>query len=303
MEVAWISIAISSAAALGLVNIIDSHLISKRMPSLRAFLLPVGLITLVLGLIFLCLFPLPGNLSTWPLVVAVASGLLRAASVTIMLYTLKREEVSRVVPVVCIYPVFVVIMAVPLLGETLNYLQWLAIAIVVAGAVMVSIKRRPGNPAKWLGGTFFLLLGSSLLMALADVSSKYALSYISFWNMYWISILSIAVIFLLISLRRHVVKELVNIKRPRPILLLVLVNETLVVAGAILLFWAIERGPVSLVSTIAGTRPIFVLVFALILSRFRSGFLLEGQPGRAALVLKLVAISLIVGGITIIYIA
>ncbi len=302
MEVAWISIAISSAAALGMVNIFDSHLISKRMPSLRAFLLPVGLITLVLGLIFLCLFPLPGNLSTWPLVVAVASGLLRTASVAILLYTLKREEVSRVVPVVSIYPVFVVIMAVPLLGETLNYLQWLAIAIVVAGAVMVSIKRRPGNPANWLGGTFFLLLGSSLLLALADVAAKYALSYISFWNMYWISILSMAVIFLLISLRRHVIKELANIKRPRPILLLVLVNETLVVVGAVLLFWAMERGPVSLVSTIAGTRPIFVVIYALILSRFWPAFLVW-QPGRAALVLKLVAISLIVGGIAIIYIA
>ena len=302
MEVAWISIAISSAAALGMVNIFDSHLISKRMPSLRAFLLPVGLITLVLGLIFLCLFPLPGNLSTWPLVVAVASGLLRTASVAILLYTLKREEVSRVVPVVSIYPVFVVIMAVPLLRETLNYLQWLAIAIVVAGAVMVSIKRRPGNPANWLGGTFFLLLGSSLLLALADISSKYALSYISFWNMYWISILSMAVIFLLISLRRHVIKELANIKRPRPILLLVLVNETLVVVGAVLLFWAMERGPVSLVSTIAGTRPIFVVIYALILSRFWPAFLVW-QPGRAALVLKLVAISLIVGGIAIIYIA
>lgn len=302
MEVAWISIAISSAAALGMVNILDSHLISKRMPSLRAFLLPVGLLTLVIGLIFLCLFPLPGNLSTWPLVVAVASGLLRAASVTIMLYTLKREEVSRVVPVVSIYPVFVVIMAVPLLGETLNYLQWLAIAIVVAGAVMVSIKRSPGNPANWLGGTFFLLLGSSLLMALSDVASKYALSYISFWNMYWVSAFCVSGIFLLISLRRHVVKELANIKRPRPILLLVLVGETLVVAGVILLFWAMERGPVSLVSTIAGTRPIFVVIYALILSRFWPAFLFL-QPGRAALVLKLAAISLIVGGIAIIYIS
>jgi len=140
MEVAWISIAISSAAAMGLVNIFDSHLISKRMPSLRAFLLPVGLITLVLGLIFLCLFPLPGNLSTWPLVVAVASGLLRTASVAILLYTLKREEVSRVVPVVSIYPVFVVIMAVPLLGETLNYLQGYTVIVAETAAGSMTIQ-------------------------------------------------------------------------------------------------------------------------------------------------------------------
>ena len=303
MSVDWVSLAVLGAAALGVVNILDSHLISKRMPSFRAFLLLVGGIMLVYGLVVFYLRPLPEGVGTWPMVVAVASGLLRTASVAILLYTLKREEVSRVVPVVSIYPVFVVIMAVPLLGETLNYLQGLAIAIVVAGAVMVSIKRRPGNPANWLGGTFFLLLGSSLLMALADVSSKYALSYISFWNMYWVSAFCMSGIFLLISLRPQVLRELGNMRRRSSSMGLLALNETLAVTGIILIFWAMQNGPVSLVSTITGSRPIFVLVFALILSRFRSGFLLEGQSGKGTLALRLIATAMIVGGIAIIYIS
>jgi len=213
MSVDWISIAVLAAAALGLVNILDSHLISRRMPSLRAFLLPVGLIVLVPGLVFFYLFPLPEEVGAWPLIVALASAILRVASVTILFYTLKREEVSRAVPVVSTYPIFVAIMAIPLLGETLDYLHWIAIIVVVAGAVMVSVKRSPGS-ANWLGSTFLLLFGASLLMAMADVASKYALAYISFWNMYWISALSIAAIFLLISLRPHVIRELGNIKQP-----------------------------------------------------------------------------------------
>jgi len=301
MEVTWISIAILSAAGIGLVNIFDSHLISKRMPSTRSYLLVVSPVILLSALLIAFIFPLPAGLSSWHLMVAVASGLLRAASVIILLHSLRREEVSRVVPVISIYPVFVAIMAVPLLGETLNYLQGLAIAIVVAGVVIISVKKRTSGSKNRLGATFFLLLGSSLLLAMADVASKYALDYISFWNMYWVSILSLVVILLLISLRHSVIKELVNIVNPRSALALVIVNETLVIASAIMLFWAMERGPVSLVSTIASTRPVFVVIYALILSRFLPGVLLERDLGRGVLAVRLAATAMIAGGIAIIY--
>ena len=302
MSFDWISIAVLSAAILGLVSIFDSHLISRRMPSLRAFLLPVGLIVLVSGLVFFCLFPLPEEVGAWPLIVAFASAILRVASVTILLYTLKREEVSRAVPVVSTYPIFVAIMAIPLLGETLDYLHWIAIIVVVIGAVMVSVKRSPGS-ANWLGSTFFLLSGSSLLMAMADVASKYALAYISFWNMYWISALSMAAVFLLISLRPHVIRELGNIKQPGSTMALFAFNETLAMTGIILVFWAMKSGPVSLVSAITGSRPIFVVVYALILSRIWPMFLLEWKSSRGVLALRLIAAVTIASGIAIIYIA
>ncbi|UCE97383.1 MAG: EamA family transporter [Dehalococcoidia bacterium] len=301
MEGIWISIAILSAASIALVSIFDSHLISKRMPSTRSYLLIVSPIIMVSAIIIAFLFPLPTNVSFWHLVVAVISGLLRAVSVIILLYTLRREEVSRAVPVVSIYPVFVAIMAVPLLGETLNYLQGLAIAIVVFGVAIISIKKRTGNSTNWLGKTFFLLLSSSLLLASADVGSKYALEHFSFWNMYWISILCIATMLLVISLRKSVIKELTQIVRPRTALMLVVANEMLVVASAIMMFWAMERGPVSLVSTLTSTRPLFVVIYVLILSRFLPNLLFEGDLGRGVMLVRLVATAMIAGGIAIIY--
>jgi uncharacterized membrane protein len=303
MEVAWISVAILSAAGIGLVNIFDSHLISKRMPSTRSYLLVVTPIILFSALLIAFIFPLPAGLSSWHLLVAAVSGLLRAISVIILLYSLRREEVSRVVPVIGIYPIFVAIMAVPLLDETLNYLQGIAIAIVVAGVVIISVKKKTTTNKNRLGTTFFLLLGSSLLLAMADVASKYVLDHsdISFWNMYWISIITLAVILMLVSLRYSVIKELASIVNPRSAIMLVLVNETLVIASAIMLFWAMERGPVSLVSTIASTRPVFVVIYALILSRFLPGILLEKGLGGGILVVRLAATAMIAGGIAIIY--
>ena len=300
MEVSWINIAVISAALLGLVNIVDSHLLTRRMPSFQVYLLLVSPFILFSGIVFAFLFPLPDNLSAWQILVAVGAGLLRAVSVIILLYTLKKEEVSRAIPVVAIYPIFVATMAVPLLGEVLTGVQIAAIAVVVVGAVVISARRMPGRPTKWLGTTFFLLLASSILLALADLTSKYALGYLSSWNIYWISILVLSVIAVLLSLRRHSVAQLTRIKNPRTSLALVILNETLVVTGALMLFWAMERGPVSLVSTIASTRPVFVLIYVLILSRFRPAFLLE-RMGRTTLAIRLAATALIAGGIAMIY--
>lgn len=299
MPVDWASMALLSAAVLGLVNINDSHLISRRMPSLRAYMLSMGSVVLVFSLILIYLFPLPRDLGTLPLMVAIASGIFRTTAAAIMFYTMKREEVSRVIPVINTYPVFVAIMAVPLLGEKLYYLQWIAIIIVVAGAVMVSVRQSPGSSVTWLGKAFFLLVGSSLFMAMADVAGKYALAYVSSWNMYCITHFCIAGIFLLISLRPHVLKELGSIKKAKAISILI-INEILVVIGAVLMFWAMQRGPVSLVSTIISSRPIFLFIYALIISRVSPMFI-EHQPGKAMLALRLIAIIMIVSGIAIIY--
>ena len=300
MPVDWVSIAVLSTAVLGVVNIIDSHLISRRMPSLRAFLLPASIFSLLYGLVIFYLFPLPDDIGIWPLMVTVASGIARTIALFILLYTLKKEEVSRVIPMTSTYPVFVAIIAVPLLGETLNYLQWIAIIIVVAGAAIVSTRRSPSGSTTWLGRAFFLLVGSSLLMAVANVATKYALAYMSFWNMYCITIFCMSGIFMLISLRPRILKELSNMKRRNSAITLLALNEILVVAGIVSLFWAMEKGPVSLVSTIASSRPIFVVIYAIILSR-TSPMFLEWHTGKRMLVLRLIAIAMIVGGIAIIY--
>jgi drug/metabolite transporter (DMT)-like permease len=300
MPVDWASVALLSAAVLGLVNIIDSHLVSRRMPSFRAFLLLIGTVHLIYGSVLFHLFPLPEGTGIGLIMVAVASGILRTGAATIMFYSFKREEVSRVVPVVYTYPVFVAIMAVPLLGEKLYYLQWLAIIIVVAGAVMISFRRNSEGSATWLGKPLLLLFTSSLLFAMADITSKYALAHISFWNMFWFSAFCISGIFLLASMRPHIIRQLSNMKQRSSTMALLVFNETLVPIGIVLSFWAIQRGPVSLVSTIISSRPIFVFIYALIISRVSPMFL-EYQPGKAMLALRLIAITMIVGGIAIIY--
>lgn len=296
----WVGIAILSATVLGVVNIIDSHLLSKRMPSLQAYLVPAGIIFAIYSGVLSFIFPLPEGTSIWILLVALASGILRTGAVTIMFYNLTKEEVSRVIPVIYTYPIFVAIMATPLLGESLDYLQWLAIIMVVAGAVMVSVRQSPSGSTTWHIKPFLLLFSASMFFALADLASKYALAYISVWNVFWLGVFCMSGVFMLVSIRPHIFGQLSNMKQRNTALGLVVLSGTLSVVGMILILWAIAKGPVSLVSTIIGSRPAFVVIYALILSHVSPMFL-EWHPGKGKLALRLTATAMIVSGIAIIY--
>jgi drug/metabolite transporter (DMT)-like permease len=295
----WITASLVVAAALGLVNIIDSHLITKRMPTLWAYLLPVSIIHIVYGLIFLNLYHLPGGVPAFPWFVAIGAAVTRTIAVLLMLYAMRTEEVSRVIPVVNTYPVFVAILAVPVLGEVLNYLQWLAIFMTVAGAVLISMRWQGQGRGTRLRKTVILLLASSLLFGVSNTATKYALDYFTFWNMYSISDLCYGTAFFLISARPSFLRELRDMKERGTALKLVAFNETLTLGGYILTFWAISRGPVALVSTIMGTRPCFVFLYALALSR-TFPWLLDERLSRRIIILKIVSIALIVGGVAII---
>jgi drug/metabolite transporter (DMT)-like permease len=299
----WATIAILSAAIYGIITTVDSHLISKRMPSFRAFLLPLSIIHLFYGSLFLYLFPFPVGTGLWPMAAAVGSCISRIAGATIMVYLFKKEEISRVVPVVYTYPIFVALMAMPFLGESITPLQWLAIVTVVAGAVIVSFKQNPFGSAMWPGKLFLVLVGSSLLLATADLISKYALAHVSFWNMFTVNAFCIFGIFFGFSLRPHVIRQLRDMKQRNRSLGLMAVNESLMPAALTGSFWALSLGPVSLVSTIISSRPIFVMIYALILNRFSPHFLVISTTSRAMLAFRLIATAMIVGGISIIYLS
>lgn len=294
----WITGAISAAAIMGLVSIVDSHLITKRMPSLRSFLLPIGVLQLGFGLVILGLNPLPEDTSTFPIMIAFISGTLRSVGAILMLNTMRSEEISRVISVVNTSPIFVAIMAVPLLGETLSYTEWLAIFIIVAGAVLISLRWDASGQATGLRKSFAILIVSSLLFGVANVASKYSMDYISFWNMYSVNAFCFATVFLLFSLRPRIIEELRKMKQRSQVLTLVTMNECIAIGSIVLSFWAIQQGPVSLVSAIIGTRPGFVFIYALVLSRIFPKVLNE-YLSRRIITIKIISIGLIIGGVTL----
>jgi len=296
----WVVAALGASLLFGFINNLDSHLISRRMPGLRAFLLITCLIILVVIQPFIYLNPLPAGVQTATLAAALVSALVRAGAVIIMLFSFKSEEVVGVVPLVYTYPVFVALTAVPLLGETLNVWQWMAVVIVAGGAILVALRPRRSGIGLWLGKRFPVLVLAALLFASADLSGKYALQELDSLTLYWISMLMLCIISLGFSFRPGVIHSLKQIQKPCLTVGLVLVNETLVLCAAMLTFWAMKNGPISLVSTILASRPVFVFITAIVLSRVFPGFVYWQSDGKA-LGYKFGATLAIIIGVAIIY--
>lgn len=294
----WADAALVSAMIMALVSIFDSHLVSKRFPSLRAFLLPLGVIHLAYAVLMALLVPLPVPVISAGFGMALLSSFIRLGAIIILLDSLRRQEVSQVVPIIYAYPVFVAVMAFAVLDERLAPVQWLAVGIVVVGAVLIARGRGPsiGDMARPRSA---LLLLSSILFAIADVTGKQALAYVSSWNLFGIGAGVMGGAFVAIGLRPHVVRFLREMPDWRHALGLLGVNELIAPVGIAMSYWALERGPVSLVSTLLSSRPLFVVAFALLLSRIAPGFLFWGG-GRRTVVLRLAATMLIVGGIAIV---
>ena len=89
---------------------------------------------------------------------------------------------------------------------------------------------------------------------------------------------------------------LATLRRPRSVGLILLTEGALVFVALFFLLWAIYTGPVSLVSTVAATRPLFVFALGVILSIGATNVLNEPLEGKV-LAVKLIATAMTVGGV------
>jgi drug/metabolite transporter (DMT)-like permease len=301
MSPAWILLALSSSAVSALVNVLDSHFLSRRMPGLRSYLLIIGLFTTLAAVVLLFIFPFPRDTAPYIYALALISAILRVGAVSALMYALKKEDVSRIMPLTATAPIFVAIMAAVFLGESLKYTQWLAIAVVVSGAVLISFKRGEDGSSRFHASSFFLLIGSSLLYAASDVVNKYTMNYISYWNSVSLSFLFTSVAFIIMSLRRDVLRQIAGMARPWRATAGVVANQVAAMFSTVLGFWAIQNGPVSLASTIFNSKPLFVFVYAVVMARFMPGFLLGSSTDRRGMLIKIIATLMIIGGIALIF--
>ncbi len=294
MSASWTILALTSTAISAGINTLDAHFLVRRMPSLRAYILIIEVFLLPVSLIMLAVFPLPAGLGFLPLAMVFLAAVVSALASLILLDAMQREDVARIMPLIGTSPVFVAFLAWAFLGEALAPLQWLAVVVVVAGAVLISLKRQ-GGAHRFHASSFFVLLGAALLYAVSNVASKYALGHMSYWNTVSLMFLISSLVFLAYCLRPRVVRE---VRQLRPLVnLAVTANQAVAMVSTVLGYMAIQLGPVALVATTLNAKPLFIFVYSLLLGRLRPGFLLDNAAERTSLGLRLLATAMIVGGV------
>ena len=293
----WATLALLSAAIFGLVSILDKYIVDRMARNVSAILFILGVLSLLISIPFLLADPSYSSYSIKSISAALASGFLRGLALAVLFWVLRREEVSRVLPVTQTYPIFVAVLAALFLGEQIDALDWGAIVVIVAGAILLSVRRAGDTSGGFrLGPSFFLLVLASFATGVSNFLGKDALSELSTVQVFTINFFIVGVAILAVSANRAAVKEAWEIVRHRPLRVPLFAADTsLALLGTFLLFASFEAGPVSGASALNAARPLFVFAYAVLVSWLAPRFIHEPlAPG--VLAVKLAAIAMIVAG-------
>lgn len=299
MDFSWIAPAIGSPVIYAAVSIGDKLILARTGIRLASFYFYVGFSQLGIAAIILLVNPLPTT--DWDVVLrAMGGGFFWGAGLVLMFWVLRREEVSRVMPVWQSSPIFVAILAVVFLDERLAWQHWVAIFLVVGGAAAVSVRRGGMGQRFALRPTFFVLLVGAFLIGIAQLLLKTVAGDLSVWHSMALRGTGLFLSLALPNARPGTIRELVRFaSRPRRGVALLCTETVAPLVGNFLLLTAIANGPVSLVSALLGTRPVFVLGLALLLG-FAAKGLLDERFGRDELAVKAASTAAVVGGVALI---
>ena len=296
----WIALTLVSASILGMIGVLDKAFLYHYARSLRTLPLLIAIGHVPIGIAFIAISPLEEltvAAASWSL----AAGVLGGLSAVVFFKVMVKREVTRTIPVVQTYPIFVAPLAVLFLDESLRTFHWFAILVTVVGAVMMSMRQNTGGRGFVLDRSFYELLGASLLLAGMNLAAKQAVETLPVLLVHGLRSFGLAAVLMAFGARREPLDEVRRMIAERsPALGLFGLNEFVIVnTGMILNLWATSLGPVSLVSALTGSSSLFLLVYSTLLGlRFRG--MLGEQVGRRAVIVKASATTLIVAGVMVI---
>jgi uncharacterized membrane protein len=277
------------------VNIIDKYVLSKWIREPFVILIIVGIIGLIAagGIYFLYGFQPLSNINVF---LALSAGILHLVAYAFYFKALKIEEVSRVVPLFYLSPVFLLFLAAIFLGEIFTPLKYLGVILLVIGAMLISLKNFSTIS---FGKAFYWMICSALFLALNSILIKYLLRFTNYWTIFaWErvgnGIATIPIFYLYLS------ELLITVRKyGKKVISLLSVTEVINILALLLITIATSVGYVTLVNALASIQPFFVLIFTVILSVFYPSVLKE-EVKRSIIFLKILAIILIfVGAILI----
>ena len=283
----------------GVGNVVEKQLASRYLPSASALMGWLGLTLLGYGIVFAFLYPFEPGTPVSHMAAIFGAGAMYGVALSILYRVLKKAEASRAFPVFNTAPVFVAILSVFVLGDHLSAWQWAAVLVTVLGAVVISAERGSGVLGFSVNSTFFVLLLAAAFVGVAHVLTSYAMERMEPMTAFWAMRLGCFAL-VLANWRKETTGEIIASARKPVVLLLILGFEAgLMPLAHIFMLRAFATGPVALVSTLFSSVPIWVFLVSTLLST--SWFKVMDEPlQKRALALKVVAITMVVGGVALI---
>ena len=198
-------------------------------------------------------------------------GLLNILLLWFYLKALEDDEASIVIVFYQLVPVFGYILGYFILGEVLNQMQLIAMAIVILGTSIIAVEIDNENKFKLRRKTVYYMLGASLCLALGSVIFKAVAIEENVWvSLFWENtmLVIVGIFFLLFipSYRNHFLTAVH--KNSAAILSINVTNEVLYMLGNAVMAFAFLMAPIALVLLTQSFQPIFVLAIGIFLTIF-----------------------------------
>lgn len=267
----------------------------------RGFLLFIGLQTLTMAVVIALVNPIPASIEAGVLARGLAVGLMWGVGAPLILWTLSREEVSRVAPIFQSYPLLVVIFAVVLLGESLTALQSAAAVLAIGGALLAGMKFSGEGRVHLTSALGYLAL-AMVIISLAQVLLKTVTDDLSFWHATALRSAGMAAVLIPMNLRPVIARDLGRFMRAPRSTLALTIDAGVAATAMTLITFAISAGPVSLVNAVASATPLIVFFGSVTLSR-RTTLPLEETLTRGVILQKLAATSMIATALLLLAVA
>jgi uncharacterized membrane protein len=285
---------------LAVVTITDKVIMTEMGLRVRGFLLFIGFQTLATVIIVAIVNPFP-SAALDVYVRGIGVGLMWGVSAPLMLWTLSREEVSRVTPISQSHPLLVVIFAVVLLGESLSLAESIAAALAIGGAILAALRLSDAGQVR-LSGSLAYLGVAVVIIALAQILLKTVTDDLSFWHALALRSAGMSFMLLAINLRKNILADLGRFMWSRRHSTALAIDAGAATTSMALITFAIATGPVSLANAFASTTPLFVFLASMLLV-WKTRLLREEIVDRLAVTQKLIAAGMVVGGLVLIALA
>jgi drug/metabolite transporter (DMT)-like permease len=291
----WILFSILAALCWSVINIVDKYVLTKwiKHPSV-----PIVILSILGVVASIIVFSVRGltSLSYLNIFLVLLAGIFHLLAYVFYFKALKGEEVSRIVPLFYLSPVFVLFLAAIFLDEVFAPITYLGIFLLIIGAILISLK----NFSKIsFNKSFWLMILSAIVLSVNSILIKHLLNFTDYWTIFayeriGILIGAIPIIYLYMPELINTVKEY-----GKKVVIVLSSAEILNLLAVLFITIATSVGYVTLVNALSSVQPLFVLLFTVTLSIFYPSILKE-EISKSAISLKLLAIVLMfIGAILI----
>lgn len=298
----WFLIALGAVFLWSFVNLTDNYLVIKfsqknierSSGGLVIFSSFIGvLVAIVIAIFTSGIF----EISNKDVFLLVFSGALSIVWIILYLYALEISDASSTVSWFLVSPIFGYILGYLFLGETLTLKQFIGSAIILLGAVLISLSWE-GKKQKAKKKFIFYMLAVCLVIAISGIIFKFVALEGNFWvSSFWqhVGLGGIGIIIYFLSPKYRREFKYMNQKGGFKIFLLNLTGEIVTIFGNLLNNYALLLAPVAMVYLVGSFQPAIVLVLAIISTKFLPKFIQE-DISRKVLIPKIVAILLMILG-------